>query len=180
MKIIQECKLLLVLSSFLFTTSAYSAIPSEAKNKASEPIESITVTGEGKVFYRQLMNLAEDELFDLYNELTEDKDFKVKCSNKNRHGFTRIKQRKCESAFQSRIKYENMQVARKSGSSRTGTLSNGTWMNRVGPSAKSYAEMKELRKKQVEDIVQKIMDNPALEQKFRKLLQTRESYKNAD
>ncbi|GAB5383621.1 MAG: hypothetical protein Alis3KO_07440 [Aliiglaciecola sp.] len=172
-------KAFLATSCIIVATNAFSLNSSPTTTEDSETIESITVTGDGKAFYRQLMNLAEDDFFDLYNQITENEDLKVKCKTKNRHGFTRIKQRKCESAFVSRIKYDNVQVSIESGSRRTGALSSGTWMNRIGLTTKSYSEMKKLRKQQIEDLEQKIKDNPELQQKLIKLLQSKEKYKNA-
>ena len=163
----------------VLATNAFSLNSTKTTDDKSEKIESITVTGDGKAFQRQLMNLAEDELFDLYNELSDNKDLQVTCKKQKRHGFTRIQQRKCVSAFASRIVYENVQVAIESGSRRTGALSSGTWMNRIGLTSKSYNEMKKLRKQQIEDIRQKLKESPELQEKFIKLMQTKEKYQNA-
>lgn len=179
----KKVPLLLFCSSLLISTNTFSQDISADKSKPSEAIENIVVSGDSIGFYRHVMNKAEDDLFDLYNDLALKNDFKVKCERKNRHGFTRIKHRKCESNFVSRIQYEALQREISTGSKRqlaNGKLTSNSWLSRSSlTNGYLYAEMRKLKEDQIEDFEQKLLAHPELQQKLIKFLEAREKFEQA-
>jgi hypothetical protein len=137
----------------------HSAIPLAVENteQPSEDIEQITVTGNDQInVLRYQMHRAEEEFFDFFNQLTTNKDFQITCKQEAKHGFTRIKQRNCSSAFETRIEFELTQDALRT----RGGLENVPLRGEI------YTAQKIVRKKQLEEMKKLISENPDFQQKL--------------
>jgi len=72
-----------------------------------EAIDEITVEGRGNpAYFRRQVVQAENEFYDFFNAYTSEDDFKIVCERKERHGFTKVKVRTCESKYESRIAFD--------------------------------------------------------------------------
>ncbi|WP_371193389.1 hypothetical protein [Glaciecola sp. SC05] len=106
--IISTASLILVSVSI----KAYSddITPDAAAQAAQKDIEIIGVVGDQPLsYFKRLLRQKEDQFFSLTNELVSDDDFKVKCGTTLMQGFSRLKTRKCEAQFVSRLVGEQTQ-----------------------------------------------------------------------
>ena len=142
---------------------------------AGEPVDEITVTGQGnRNYFKRQMIRAETEFYDLFNELTTEKDFRIVCETENRHAFTNIKVRKCQSVYESRIAYELTQRAFQMGS-RAGA-------NIEVPATKrgEYAQrVAERRQEQLEDMARILEENPEFKEKLIALNKAKAEYEES-
>lgn len=80
----------------LFATAILGADAFAASNNSGATPELKESTG----YYKKQLVKAEDNFYDLFNELTENEAFRVKCKRKTiDDSFSRIKKRVCESKF---------------------------------------------------------------------------------
>ena len=118
MHLIKNKHLVPTLISTLFALWTFIIFPANAgpsdskiqQDDANEPdIERIQVTGERpRIYFRREMIKAEDNFYDLYNKLTLNEDFKVRCEKVFRAG-SHIKNRVCKPNFTKTIR-ANMQA----------------------------------------------------------------------
>jgi len=99
---------LLALCTFIvFPASATNPLFSETKQEkhVNEPeIERIQVTGDRpRIYLRRAMVKAENNFYDLYNQLTTNNDFKVQCEKVFKPG-SHIKNRVCKPNFTKTIR----------------------------------------------------------------------------
>lgn len=145
-------------------------------------IEIITITGERHLgFFRQQMQAAEESFFDLYNSLTDKDEYKISCSKKTNTG-TNVEHRVCEPQYISDTKYEEMQVALKSGSSHSAGLSpinSGGLTKKIGNRSSNAYYMnlfKQKRKRHLKDVEKQVMDSPELKQRLLELNMARAAF----
>jgi len=102
------------LISSLFALCTFIVLPASAglygaeiqqEDEANDPdIERIQVVGERpRIYFRREMIKAEDNFYDLYNQLTPNDDFKVRCEKVFRAG-SHIKNRVCKPNFTKTIR----------------------------------------------------------------------------
>jgi len=102
------------LISTLFTLCTFIVFPASADLNGSEiqpedavnapDIERIQVIGQRpRLYFRRTMEKAEDNFYDMYNQLTTDNDFKVQC-NKEFRSFSHIKHRVCKPNYTKTIR----------------------------------------------------------------------------
>lgn len=155
---------------------------SQPENDSQKELERIIVEGDEQIsvlrynFYR-----AEEDFFNLFNELIDNESFRISCKQKERHAFTRIKQRSCESKFQDEEEYRMTQRAIQTGSRRyDGTERNaGHWMSRLPLQGEVYTQQKRLQKKQIAAMEALIVENPELQQKLIKLNEAKQKFEDA-
>jgi len=99
---------LLALCTFIvFPASATNTLGSEVLQEEhvnGPEIERIQVTGERpRIYFRRAMVKAENNFYDLYNQLTTNNDFKVECEKVFRPG-SHIKNRVCKPNFTKKIR----------------------------------------------------------------------------
>lgn len=134
-------------------------------------IEHITVTGEDQItVLRYAMYRAEEDFFDSFNDLTTKKDFKITCHNEQKHAFTRLKQRKCKSAFESDVAFELTQRALRSG--RRG-IENSPMKGEI------YVAQERVRRKQLKEMERLLLESPELQAKLIKLNQAKANLAHA-
>jgi len=96
------CSTLFTLCAFLVlpvSATSYNANTSQKTYVEEQNIERIQVTGQRPVIYFQrAMMEAENDFYKLYSQLTQNHEFKTKCSKLTPTG-TRIKQRICTANF---------------------------------------------------------------------------------
>ena len=173
-------KYILVLSAMLLmplhSNAQIEQTPQLQSADTQEDIERITVEGSDQLsvlrhsFYR-----AEEDFFNLFNELTTDESFQITCKPKERHAFTRIKKRTCESKFQDEEEYAMTQKAIFNGSRRN----EDAWMARLPLQGEVYTQQRRLQKKQIAAMEALITENPELQQKLIKLNQAKQKYQDA-
>ena len=146
-------------SALLAAISALSlqATAQNSEERAEEPIEEITVVGE-----KTLLNLkfaayrAEEDFFELFNELNEKDEFDVFCDNES-NTYSRVKRRRCWSPFEREI--EEDAIRDMVGAS--GQLGGGT---RMLPRNEGLIRAK--RKQQAEMLQQMVLENPELQKLY--------------
>jgi len=93
---------LFALCTFITLSASAGLYGAEVQQEAdtNDPdIERIQVTGERpRIYFRREMIKAEDNFYDLYNKLTLNEDFKVRCEKVFRPG-SHIKSRVCKPNF---------------------------------------------------------------------------------
>ena len=118
-----------------------------------EPIEEITAYG-----HKSLLNLkyaafqAEQDFFNLFNELNEDDRFDVHCEHRAPTG-SRIKRRMCTSPFEHELDEEAARDMFLTGGGGYVPLQN-------------EGAIRALRKKQAEMLKAMVMENPELQQRY--------------
>ena len=166
LSLIKYCCVLIALFSI---NNSIFASENIQENKTEENLESpdslITIYGDRPIsFYKRKVRLAENTLFDLYNELTEVDEFKVICK-KRQHSFSKLRTRTCESKFVSKLTYKYQKQASSTTSKRrSGGSSSNSVLN-----AKKNAEMQEKRKQQIEDFGKLVNSNQKLREHFEEL-----------
>ena len=142
---------------------------------AGEPVDEITVTGQGnRNYFKRQMIRAETEFYDLFNELTSEEDFRIVCKTEKRHAFTNIKVRKCESLYESRIAYELTQRAFQLGSQNSTNAS--VPATKRGEYEKRVAER---RQEQLEDMARVLEENPEFKEKLIALNKAKADYEES-
>jgi hypothetical protein len=137
---------------------AAQTLAQETDEVADEPIEEITVVGE-----KTLLNLkfaairAENEFFELFNELNTDDQYDVFC-DKEGSVRSRIKRRRCWSPFEREIEQDAVREM----VGADGRLGSGTRM--VVPRNEALIQAK--RKKQAEMLRQMVLENPGLQRLY--------------
>jgi len=102
------------LISTLFTLCTFIVFPANAGPYGSEiqqedavnapDIERIEVIGQRpRLYFRRTMEKAEDNFYDMYNQLTTNNDFKVQC-HKEFRSFSHIKNRVCKPNYTKTIR----------------------------------------------------------------------------
>lgn len=83
-----------------------------ATTDTESEIERIDVIGKKPlVLMKRDMIRAEDEFYDLYNELVEYREMRMDCEMQSLHNFTRVKKRTCKPKFLEAIKNDEMDKA---------------------------------------------------------------------
>lgn len=140
-------------------------------NEKDDEMEHITVTGEDQLsVLRYNVYRAEEEFFNSFNDLLTNKDFKIACKNEKKHAFTRLKKRKCKSAFESDMSFEVTQTALRSG---RGGIKNSPLKSEI------HIEQQKLRKKQIAEMERLIKESPELQAKLIKLNQAKVKFESA-
>jgi len=89
---------------FPVSAGLYGAEVQQEADTNDPDIERIQVTGERpRIYFRREMIKAEDNFYDLYNKLTLNEDFKVRCEKVFRKG-SHIKNRVCKPNFTKTIR----------------------------------------------------------------------------
>jgi hypothetical protein len=144
----------LISASMVLPTGAIAEATDES---SEEPIEEITVVGE-----KTLLNLkfaayqAEEDFFELFNELNEDDEFDVFC-DKESNTYSRVKRRRCWSPFEREIEEDAMRDM----VGASGQLGAGT---RRLPLNEGLIRAK--RKQQAEMLKQMVLENPELQELY--------------
>lgn len=154
-------------------TFAFDNVPElEKQYEEVNDIEVITVTGERHLgFFRQQMRNAEDSFFSLYNSLTDEDEYKINCSRKDHLG-TNVVNRICEPQYVSDMKFEEIQVALKSGSSHAsgaGMINSGRLAKKMGNRSSNayYVNLfKKKRKEHLKNVEKLVLENPELKKKL--------------
>jgi hypothetical protein len=127
------------------------AVAQEADGPREEPIEEITVVGE-----KSLLNLkhaayrAEEDFFKLFNELNQNDEFDVYCSEES-DTYSRIKRRRCWSPFEREIDEEELRYQ---------------WETGGGLPVRNEGLVRAKRKQQAEMLKQIVLENPELQQLY--------------
>lgn len=173
-------KLIITKVTLSLLLNTFFAFPLLANKNQDESIETITVIGEESLaFYRYEIERAENEFFTLFNQMTSEADHKVVCEKKNRHGFTRIKQRECTSGYETRIKYELTQRAINSSSLRRPVGGNGdSFLQNIPKTGEYYVAALKIRKDQLQEFREKILSSPDLQEKYIKLQEAKAKLEN--
>lgn len=138
--------------------------------KDGEPIDEVVVTAEGNLtFLRRQIIRAENDFYNLFNDLTSEDDFKIVCKKEKRHGFTNMIVRKCKSKYEDTIAFELTQRDRRLGSfERTSlpTTKQGEYEQRVA----------KRREEQLAEMARILQENPEFQQKLITLNEAKAKY----
>lgn len=132
---------------------APALVAQEADESPAEPIEEITVVGE-----KTLLNLkfaaqqAEEDFFKLFNELNDNDEFDVFC-DKESNTYSRIKRRRCWSPFEREVDEEQLR---------------NQWETGGGLAVQNEGLLRAKRKQQAEMLRQMVLENPELQQLYRR------------
>ena len=155
----------------IMSCASFSFALTNDTKQEDENIEQITVTGDDQLsVLRYAMYRAEEEFFDSFNDLTTNKDFKITCHNEQKHTFTRLKKRKCKSAFESDMSFEVTQTALRSG---RGGIKNSPLKSEI------HIEQQKVRKKQIAEMKRLLLKSPELQAKLVKVNQAKVKFEQA-
>jgi hypothetical protein len=127
------------------------ALAQESDEAADEPIEEITVVGEKTLLSLKFAAYqAEDDFFNLFNELNENDEFDVFCGREASTG-SRIKRRRCWSPFEREVDDELLRYQWETG----GMLG-----------LRNEGLLTAKRKKQAEMLKQMVLENPELQKLY--------------
>ena len=133
------------------------AIAQESDASSEEPIEEITVFGEKTLLNLKFASIrAENEFFELFNELNTDDEYDVFC-DKEASVRSRVKRRRCWSPFERELEEDAMRDM----VSPSGQLGAGTRMI-----VRNEALIRAKRKKQAEMLQQMVLENPELQRLY--------------
>lgn len=141
----------------------------------SQEIEVIEVTGKRPVsFFKKRVNSAELNFYELYNDITTNRKFKVECKQVARHSFSRIKERKCVPAFASIAMFEQMDLINSLRAPSEYLGRNPLYLpvprSRLKVATDDYSEQ------QLNNIIEHLKTNPKLLERYNKLVEARNLY----
>ena len=169
----------LILASLLCASvNAYQSGASDAGNQvdgSDQPVERVEVLGQRPTkFYLDLYREREKDFLAHFNQLVEDKDMLVKCKMRNDTG-SRVRTRKCEPRYVTRIQGEEKQQAIASfGYTNKPTFSPAVQANVNGPYVDSLIKGKS--EHLAVDMAQLVNENPELKERFLLLKSAKEEY----
>ncbi len=166
---------LLLAGLTLSASNTYATQVNDAPS-ASKTTEIIGIVGTQHLsqFRRDLQN-AENNFFSLMNTVVSDDDFKVECKTQHLQAFSRLKGRKCEANFVSRLIGE--QTQRDFDLQGPGAkLANSFEMT---SSVSVQLKLKQRQQDYLEELVTQINSNPHLLEAYNKLRIAKASYAEA-
>lgn len=141
----------------------------------SQKIEVIEVTGKRPVsFFKKLVNSAELNFYELYNDITTNRKFKVECKKVARHSFSRIKERKCIPAFASIAMFEQMDLMNSLRAPSEYLGENPIYP--PVPRSRLKAATDDYSEQQLNNIIEHLKTNPKLLERYNKLVDARNLY----
>ncbi|NDW20536.1 hypothetical protein [Alteromonas hispanica] len=147
---------------------AVHAADTEGKEKEVEVIE---VVGRKPVnFYKKQYQKTVFDFYDVFNSITSDDLFKVRCKSRPRKSFTRIKTRQCHPNYLSKIKSSTLQqnLALSRGGSLDGL--------QLASGSKQQEQYRKMLEKHGEVLEQAILNSEVLQKKYRALMESLETY----
>jgi hypothetical protein len=169
---------LFVLSTLMVVHFMVSAAQEDGDSeKTVEDIEHVQVTGQRLApYFKKLMYKAEEDFYGLYNDLTDNDDFKITCHRKEIHNFTRLKKRVCEAGYISKSINEGNEAAFSSMLKRNQL--NGNFSGTSNKFQEARIALK-YREKQLEDLKEKLLASPELMEKYIALTEAKTKYEEA-
>ena len=164
----------LVTWSVLVFTPFFSTM-SFGSTTDSQEIEVIEVTGKRPVsFFKKLVNSAELNFYELYNDITTNRKFKVECKQVARHSFSRIKERKCIPAFADIAMFEQMDKMTSQRAPREYLGENPVFLSVQRSQLKVAID--DYSEQQLNNIMEHLKTNPKLLERYNKLVEARNLY----
>ncbi|XOV79617.1 MAG: hypothetical protein ACFHVJ_01360 [Aestuariibacter sp.] len=171
---ISQGKVLANLLMIVWLFPTFAAKGDIVSKDSEHSMERIEVTGKPpKHFFRERLYLAQENFFELFNQLTQDEAFKVTCERRKQHAFTRLTERVCEAQFVSDIKHENLARASEMQSKKSSAL-------HLGDKSKYRKQYKEMQQKQLQHMVELLNSNTKLRQQFQALQQAKNQFDQYD
>ena len=160
--------------SVLVLTTVFSTM-SFGSTTSSQEVEVIEVTGKRPVsFFKKLVNSAELNFYELYNDITTNRKFKVECKQVARHSFSRIKERKCIPAFADIAMFEQMDKMTSLRAPREFLGENPIFLSVQRSQLKVATD--DYSEQQLNNIIEHLKTNPKLLERYNKLVDARNLY----
>lgn len=167
---------LLVVTRMALALTLIVSTMSFASETTSQGIETIEVTGKQPVsHFEKLMNTAEVNFYEMYNDITTNRKFKVECKRVARHSFSRIKERKCIPAFADIAMFEQMDRMNALRGPKEFIPEKGTIFLSV-PHSHLKVATDDYSQQQLNDILDHLSTHPELLEKYNELVTARSLY----
>lgn len=168
----------IALSAIMFVwlwpvNSAASPI-NESPNNVQQDVERIEITAKPtKQFYRERWYEAQDAFFEIYNQLTKNKAFHIKCKKRKQHAFTRLTERVCEANFVGDIRHNTIDRSSRMQSMRNPNVHLESKLGNLN-------KFKAMREEQAQQMVEMINKHPEIRAHFVALQTAKRQYDQYD